>query len=97
MKAIMNLARRMELERFNGLMEVHTLGNFTVIIYTEWGYIHGKINESMKASGERIKCMEMARSSGQMVADMLANMSKIKNKVMVNSFGQTEDNTGENG
>lgn len=64
MKAIMNLEKNMALEHFNGSMEVLILENFIVIIYMAWGCTLGKMVESMKESGEQIKCMAMALSSG---------------------------------
>jgi hypothetical protein len=55
--------------------------------------IDGLTVVNIQAIGSAIRCMAMVFSRGLTEENMKVNILMIKNKVMVSSLGQTEDNT----
>ena len=66
MKAIMNMARNMELETSAGLMGLVTLVSFTITISMAREFTLGKTVANMKVNGELIECMVKVHSHGLM-------------------------------
>ena len=96
-KEITNLARNTVLEHSSGLMDLHTLENSIIIIYTEKEFTHGLIIESMKVNGGPTKCMERELLHGLITEDILVNTQMIRKEDTENSYGRMEDVTGANG
>jgi hypothetical protein len=97
MRVIMNLEKNMELELFNGLMEVLTLENFIVTIYTEWDYTLGKMVGNMKENGEQTKCMVKEFLVGLMEGNISESIMKIKRKGLENLYFKMEEDIVGNG
>jgi len=97
MKVIMSTGKSTEQALSSGQMAQCTLGNSTIIIFTEKVSTLGVMDVNMRVSGEITKCTVEEHLLGRMEESTLVNMLMTRNKDMVNSSGLMEDVTRETG
>ena len=93
MKATTNSAKKMDLESFYGLTDLHTKETSETIIFTDTENTNGPMVENSQETGYAIRCMEVVFSLGLMAEDIKVSTTMTKNKVMEFSRGQMEENT----
>ncbi len=92
-KVVILLARSTGQELSSGLMARCLWGSSRTTIYMGRAFISGATEESTQASGNSIKCMEPAPSSGAMGGSILANTAGTRSTASVSFSGQTVVNT----
>ena len=96
-KVHMSSERSMALEHFSWVTAQYILVNSSETIFMARVSIPGQTLVSTKENGALIKCMVKEYLLGQTIVNISVNTSVIKNVGMVNSYGQMEDATVENG
>jgi hypothetical protein len=88
MKVTMSMERNMALEPSSGLITPCISANFTTTTSMEKVFTLGQTAESMRASGETIRCTGEAPSHGLMEENTSESTLMIRNMAMESSSGQ---------